>query len=63
MTKPVRLQLSRRKGFNLQLLSLATNGLFVLESAKRDAVVLPADWQLHREAIYGDTRVSYVACG
>lgn len=27
MTKPVRLQLSRRKGFNLQALSLATNGL------------------------------------
>lgn len=27
MAKPVRLQLSRRKGFDLQLLSLATNGL------------------------------------
>ena len=27
MTKPVRLQLSRRKGFNLQALSLRTNGL------------------------------------
>jgi hypothetical protein len=27
MTKPVRLQLSRRKGFDLQALSLATNGL------------------------------------
>ena len=42
---------------------LAADGLFVLESAKRDAVVLPADWRLHREAVYGDTRVSYVACG
>ncbi len=27
MTRPVRLQLSRKKGFNLQALSLATNGL------------------------------------
>jgi hypothetical protein len=27
MTKPVRLQLSRRKGFDLQALSIATNGL------------------------------------
>lgn len=27
MSDPVRLQLSRRKGFDLQLLSLATNGL------------------------------------
>lgn len=27
MTKPVRLQLSRRKGFDLRALSLATNGL------------------------------------
>ena len=27
MTKPVRLQLSRRKGFDLQALSLTTNGL------------------------------------
>jgi len=42
---------------------LAADGLFVLESAKRDAVVLPAEWRLHREAVYGDTRVSYVACG
>ena len=40
---------------------LAETGLFVLESAKRDPVVLPADWRLHREAIYGDTRVSYLA--
>ena len=42
---------------------LAADGLFVLESAKRDVVVLPAEWRLHREAVYGDTRVSYVACG
>ena len=27
MTKPVRIQLSRRKGFNLQAVSIATNGL------------------------------------
>ena len=42
---------------------LTVDGLFVLESAKRDALVLPANWRLHREGIYGDTRVSYVACG
>ena len=40
---------------------LATDGLFVLESAKRDVVGLPAGWRLHREAVYGDTRVSYLA--
>ena len=39
---------------------LATGGLFVLESAKRDAIAMSADWQLHREAVYGDTRVSYL---
>ncbi|MEI8063089.1 MAG: 16S rRNA (guanine(966)-N(2))-methyltransferase RsmD [Verrucomicrobiota bacterium] len=42
---------------------LAPDGLLVWESAKRDAVVLTAGWQLYREAVYGDTRVSYVACG
>jgi len=42
---------------------LMTDGLFVLESAKRDVVVLPSEWRLHREAVYGDTRVSYVAYG
>lgn len=31
MTAPVRLQLSRRKGFDLQTLSLATNGLPVVK--------------------------------
>ena len=42
---------------------LAADGLFVLESAKRDVMVLPSEWRLHREAVYGDTRVSYVAYG
>ena len=42
---------------------LAPDGLFILESAKRNPLVLPAHWQLRREAIYGDTRVSYAACG
>ena len=40
---------------------LAPSGLFIWESAKRDAALLPADWRLHREAIYGDTRVSYLS--
>ena len=32
--RPVRLQLSRRKGFNLQALSLATNGLEAVNCAR-----------------------------
>lgn len=34
MTKPVRLQLSRRKGFDLQTLSQATNGLEAVNVAR-----------------------------
>lgn len=34
MSGPVRLQLSRRKGFNLQALSLATNGLPAVKVAR-----------------------------
>lgn len=34
MTKPVRLQLSRRKGFDLQALSIATNGLPAINCAR-----------------------------
>jgi Domain of unknown function (DUF4326) len=34
MTRPVRLQLSRRKGFNLQALSLTTNGLPAVNVAR-----------------------------
>jgi len=51
------LEMVRQRGL------LMADGLVVLESAKRDPVVLPAGWRLHREAVYGDTRVSYVACG
>lgn len=36
--KPVRLQLSRRKGFNLQALSMATNGLPAVNVAR------PSKW-------------------
>ena len=38
MTRPVRLQLSRRRGFNLQALSLATNGLPAVNVAR------PSKW-------------------
>jgi hypothetical protein len=38
MRKPVRLQLSRRKGFDLQALSLATNGLPAVNVAR------PSKW-------------------
>jgi hypothetical protein len=34
MIKPVRLQLSRKKGFNLQTLSLVTNGLPAVNCAR-----------------------------
>ncbi len=38
---------------------LADDGLLVLESAKRDALAVTASWESVREAIYGDTRVSF----
>jgi 16S rRNA (guanine966-N2)-methyltransferase len=39
---------------------LAADGAFVFESAKRDALVVPAGWTVGREAVYGDTRVSFL---
>jgi len=47
-------------GMNLPSL-LAKDGVFVLESAKRDVLAVTPPWKLLREAIYGDTRVSYLA--
>ena len=41
---------------------LASDGLFVLESAKRTALSVRAPWQLVREVVYGDTRVSFLRC-
>jgi 16S rRNA (guanine(966)-N(2))-methyltransferase RsmD len=42
--------------------SLLTNdGRLVLESAKRDTLVPPPPWRLFREAVYGDTRVSFLS--
>jgi 16S rRNA (guanine(966)-N(2))-methyltransferase RsmD len=40
---------------------LEAGGLFILETAKRDALVVPSGWRLEREAIYGDTQVRYLA--
>jgi len=40
---------------------LAVDGRLVLESAKRDTLVPPPAWRLVREAVYGDTRVSYLS--
>ena len=40
---------------------LADGGLFVLESANRNELRVPALWKLIRESIYGDTRVSFLA--
>ncbi len=39
---------------------LADAGVFVFESAKRDMVVVALPWIVRREAVYGDTRVSYL---
>ncbi len=39
---------------------LGPNGWFILESAKRDALVVPAGWTVERDAVYGDTRVSFL---
>ncbi len=40
---------------------LAGGGCLVLESAKRDVLVPPPSWQVFREAIYGDTHVSFLS--
>ena len=39
---------------------LACEGFLVLESAKRETFSVSAPWELSREAIYGDTRVSFL---
>ena len=39
---------------------LARDGLLVLESAKRETLPASAPWELSREALYGDTRVSFL---
>ncbi|MCV0395415.1 MAG: DUF4326 domain-containing protein [Rhizobiaceae bacterium] len=49
MTKPVRLQLSRKKGFNLQAMSLATNGLPAVNVARPSRWGNPHDWRDWRE--------------
>ena len=42
---------------------LTAEGLFVLERAKRDTLVVQCGWKLLREATYGDTKVSFLAKG
>ena len=39
---------------------LASDGLLVLESAKRDALVVGGSWEPVRESVYGDTRVDFL---
>ncbi|MGD1019281.1 MAG: 16S rRNA (guanine(966)-N(2))-methyltransferase RsmD [Verrucomicrobiia bacterium] len=39
---------------------LASDGLLVLESAKRDALVVGELWELVRGSVYGDTRVNFL---
>jgi len=44
-----------------RLLSLlGPDGLLVLESAKRSALSIPGAWHLKRDAVHGDTRVSFL---
>lgn len=38
----------------------AGDGLFVLESAKREALTVSKPWELVRETAYGDTRVTFL---
>jgi hypothetical protein len=47
--RPVRLQLSRKKGFNLQALSLATNGLPAVVVSRPTKWGNPHDWRDWRE--------------
>lgn len=39
---------------------LAGDGLLILESAKRDALVVGEPWEPVRESVYGDTRVDFL---
>jgi 16S rRNA (guanine966-N2)-methyltransferase len=39
---------------------LTDNGRLVLESAKRDALVVGAPWERVRGSVYGDTQVTYL---
>lgn len=57
MAKPVRLQLSRRKGFNLQELSMATNGLPAVNVARPSKFGNQYDWT-SRAALYGESKRS-----
>ncbi len=41
-------------------LPLAPGGLLVLESAKRDDITPGETWSVKRDAVYGDTRVSFL---
>ncbi len=41
---------------------VASDGWFVLESAKRDALAVSETWELVRGAVYGDTQVNFFRC-
>ena len=41
--------------------ALASDGLLVLESARRTELTVPAVWRMVRDAVYGDTRVTFLA--
>jgi len=39
---------------------LTKDGLIALESAKRETLTIGTPWELVRESVYGDTRISFV---
>lgn len=63
MTTPVRLHLSRRKGFNLQALSLATNGLSAVKIDRSTRFGNPFTAQAFWDAGYkGSIEVANANC-
>ncbi|HUD75560.1 MAG TPA: hypothetical protein VMQ76_10840 [Terracidiphilus sp.] len=58
--QPVRLQLSRRKGFNIQALSLATNGLPALKATQ--ARLKAQDRRLERREWLMGFPIDHTAC-
>ncbi len=61
MTKPVRLQLTRAKGFSLQALSVATNGLSARHVARPSRFGNPFTAEGCRAAGYGGTDAELAA--
>lgn len=59
--RPVRLQLSRKKGFNLQAHSLATNGLPAVNCARPTMFGNPYDWREWKDAALAEKNALWFA--